>query len=222
MSRVERRITNRSRPARAAAAPENPARPGGCWFGDPGFGSCRALEVHGAAARQTGNARRPTCGAYLRRAGWLVIVLPLFAGCGSSASEQRAVEAADAGVFELLRSYSAAVEEGRWQDVISLYSEHPDFEWAEDGRIAYTSRAELRSGLEQVASRFSGAETEFRDVVVERLAPGTAHVRAKLNQRFTRPDGTGFGFTVILTAVVVETHGGWQFLKGHTSTVRPR
>lgn len=111
----------------------------------------------------------------MRTAGLLVLALTLLAGCVSLATDRRAAAAAEAGVLELLRSYSTAVEEGRWEDV-----------------------------------------------VVELLAPGTAHVRARVDQRFTRPDGTSFGFAVMLTAVVVESGTGWQFLKGHSSTLRPR
>lgn len=156
----------------------------------------------------------------MKRTALLIFMMPIVAGCGLSAAEQSVSEAAEAEVLALLAAYSAAVEEGRWEDVAGLYSDQPGFEWAEDGRIAYRSLEELRSGFEEVASQFSGAETEFTDVVVDLLAPATAHVRATVSQRFFRADGSGFDFTVIFTAVVVERGGAWKFLKGHTSTVR--
>lgn len=156
----------------------------------------------------------------MKRTALLTFVMPIVAGCGLFAAEQSVSEAAEAEVLALLAAYSGAVEEGRWEDVVGLYSDQPGFEWAEDGRIAYRSREELRSGFEEVASQFSGAETEFTDVVVDLLAP--AHVRATVNQRFLRADGSGFDFTVMFTAVVVERAGAWKFLKGHTSTVRSR
>lgn len=176
----------------------------------------------GSSRERRGNVGRHTGGGCLKRAGSSMFVMLIVAGCGPFAAGHGRSGAAEGGVLTLLAAYSAAVEEGRWEDVVDLYSGQPGFEWVEDGRIAYRSRQELRSAFEEVASQFSGAETEFTDVVVDRLAPGTAHVRATVNQRFSGLDGSGFGFTVMFTAVVVETDDGWKFLKGHTSTVRPR
>ncbi len=60
--------------------------------------------------------------------------------------------AAAAAVEDLIREWSAAGSEGRFEDLKALYANDSAFYWIERGRVAYPDYAAVVAGVDQAAS----------------------------------------------------------------------
>lgn len=146
-------------------------------------------------------------------------LLLLLAACSQP---ERAVTAAELesarnGATALIQEWASAGSEGRWDDLVQLYADDPDFAWVEQGRIRYPDRAAIAAGLAQAREANLTVRTSARDVVVTPLAADAAAVRAHISVVFGDPSAGGFALDGILTGVAVERAGRWQFLQGHLS-----
>ena len=147
----------------------------------------------------------------------------MLGGCSApppDGDDEESALAIETEVRGFLDQYSEAVGDGRWEDVVAMYADDPGFSWAEDGRIAYRSTAEIREAFEGLRTQFTSASTEFVDPKIVVLGPDVAHVTASVRQRFTVSEGDDFSFDALVTAVVVREQSGWRFIAGHTSTRR--
>ena len=119
-----------------------------------------------------------------------------------------------AGVASLLRSWASAQEEGRWDEVKSLYADDPNFYWVERGALAYADHDAIVAGLDQVTSMNATIKNRLGDIAVTPLADDAASFRAHLDVDFTS-DQFSFSMSGMLTGVTVLRDGRWVFLQGN-------
>lgn len=120
------------------------------------------------------------------------------------------------GVEALVREWSAAGAEGRWDDLKALYADDPGFAWIEQGRVAYADHAAVIAGVDQVASMGAMIRSEVEDIVATPLCADVAAFRASTKIGFVSPDFS-FDFEGAFTGVAVRDDGRWRFLNGHLS-----
>lgn len=161
------------------------------------------------------------------RAGTTLVsamLIILGVACDGRSSAELSAEHAAAitdSVRALLADYEEQVRAGAWDRVLDFYAEDPRFHWLEDGTLAYSSRDEIGSSLEWLASRFSDVQTSFEDPRVVPLAPGVAHVASPFRQSFVTGGGDTVSISGVVTAIAVRTDDGWKLLAGHSSTPNP-
>ena len=78
-------------------------------------------------------------------------------------------EAIEQGVETLIRNWSAAGAEGRWEDLKALYADDPSFYWVEQGRIAYSDYASVAAGVDQAAAMAAVISSSVDDFAVTPL-----------------------------------------------------
>ena len=152
-----------------------------------------------------------------------IAALLLLAAC---AQPERAVtaaqlSAAETGATELVEKWARSGSEGRWDDLIALYADAPDFAWIEQGENRYADHDAIAAGVRHARDANMTVRTSARDIVVTPLAPDAAAVRANVSIVFGDPAAGGFAFDGILTGVAIERDGRWMFLQGHLSSPPP-
>ncbi|MFZ5618093.1 MAG: nuclear transport factor 2 family protein [Pseudomonadota bacterium] len=120
------------------------------------------------------------------------------------------------GVEALLREWSAAGAEGRWNDLKTLYADDPNFAWIENGVVAYADYTSAVAGVDQVAAMNAMIRSEVSDIVVTPLAADAAAFRSTAAVGFVSPDFS-FDFKGAFTGVAILRDGRWLFLNGHLS-----
>lgn len=149
-----------------------------------------------------------------------LVALLLVTSCDQAPRAARAAEmnAARGSAIALVEEWAAAGSEGRWDDLVMLYADEPEFTWVEQGEIRYADRAAIEAGVAQVRAAQLQVHTVISDVVATPLSPDAATVRANYAIVFGDPAEGGYSFEGILTGVAVQRGGRWQFLQGHLSS----
>lgn len=157
------------------------------------------------------------------RTSMILLLSAVLAGCapapdrGGAATAVRVDEAAIvSGVETLIREWSAAGAEGRWDDLKALYADDPAFCWIEQGRVAYADRASVVAGVDQIAAMGAMIRSDVAEIVATPLGPDAASFRASTRIGFVSPEFS-FDFEGAFTGVAVRRDGRWQFLQGHLS-----
>ena len=143
---------------------------------------------------------------------WLGLVA--LAACASA--EKPAPAETAAGVEGLIREWSAAGADSRWDDLKALYANDPEFHWIEQGRVAYADYAAVAAGVDQIASTGATIKSAVDDINVTPLSADTASFRAHAAIGVATPDFS-FDFDGAFSGVAVLRDGRWRFLQGHLS-----
>lgn len=182
--------------------------------------------------RASAHGKSPSVNEGLRRSHALyrIFLLLLAAACSAPesrkvAADMKATPAADpaaaaAGVTALIREWSAAGAEGRWNDLKALYADDPDFYWVEQGRVAYDSAAAAAAGVDRVAAMNAMIRSDVDAIAVTPLSADAASFRAHTKIGFVSTDFS-FNFEGAFTGVAVRRDGRWRFLQGHLSRFDP-
>jgi hypothetical protein len=146
--------------------------------------------------------------------------LLLLAACSQPERAVTAAQmsAAETGATELVEEWARAGSEGRWDDLVALYADEPDFAWIEQGQNRYEDHDAIAAGVAQARDANMTVRTSVSDIVVTPLAPDAGAVRANVSIVFGDPAAGGFAFDGILTGVAIERNGRWMFLQGHLSS----
>lgn len=139
---------------------------------------------------------------------------PLAPGASPPAAADGA--AIEKGVADLLRDWSAAGAEGRWEDLKALYADDPSFYWVEQGRIAYSGYASVAAGVDQAAAMAAVISSSVDDIAVTPLGADAATFRAQATIAVSAAEFS-FDFEGAFTGVAVRRDGRWRFLNGHLS-----
>lgn len=155
-----------------------------------------------------------------------LVVFWLAAACaplapGASPPAAADAEAIEQGVETLIRNWSAAGAEGRWEDLKALYADDPSFYWVEQGRIAYSDFASVAAGVDQAAAMAAVISSSVDDIAVTPLGADAATFRAQATIAVSAPEFS-FDFEGAFTGVAVRRDGRWHFLNGHLSKAEPR
>ena len=144
----------------------------------------------------------------------------LAAACAPLAPTAADGEAIEKGVEALIRDWSAAGAEGRWEDLKALYADDPSFYWVEQGRIAYSDHASIAAGVDQAAAMAAVITNSVDDIAVTPLSADAATFRAQATIAVSAAEFS-FDFAGAFTGVAVRRDGRWQFLNGHLSKAEP-
>ncbi len=152
---------------------------------------------------------------------WAATLLPLLACAGESTPS--IAEAPDlgeirAGIETAFDAYRDHLQNGS-EDALTFYCEG-DLRWFEEGRLAYTSRADIARGLEQAAS-FGTVRFDFRDLFVTPTSSKQAWWSAAFTNAFGDPEQGGFQFSGVMTGLMERTDTSWCVRAGHTSSTPP-
>ncbi|MBY0422641.1 MAG: nuclear transport factor 2 family protein [Parvularculaceae bacterium] len=120
-----------------------------------------------------------------------------------------------------MRDWASAGEQGRWDDLKSLYDAGPGFVWIEQGRIAYPDHAAVVAGVEAAKAAKAEIRSTISDVVVTPLAADAAAFHARSTMTVASPSFR-FAFDGILSGVAVKRDGAWKLLQGHLSAPPPQ
>lgn len=153
----------------------------------------------------------------------LVALTLLLAACASPERAPTAAQlaAVESGATALVENWASAGAEGRWDELVALYADEPDFAWIEQGQNRYPDHDAVARGVAQARDANLTVRTRVEDVVVTPLAADAAAVRANVSIVFGDPAQGGFAFDGMLTAVAIERDGRWTFLQGHLSSPPP-
>jgi hypothetical protein len=124
------------------------------------------------------------------------------------------------GVQATLDSYRQLSAAGRWEGLIKLYAEEPNFRWVTNGRIVARSVDEIRKYLQALppGTRF---ETTYEGTEILPVTASVAEVVTHFQTQMRDDKGGGFGFGGMLTMTLVERQGSWKILSGHASSEIP-
>ena len=151
----------------------------------------------------------------------LSLLFALFAVAGSaslgaqdlSPAQAAAIRQGVQGALDAIREHSAA---GRWDDLLRLYADEPDFRWISNGAVAASSVAEIRKYYKGLAEG-TRVEQSYQNPEITPVAPGVAEVVTPFQTRLVDPKGPGFSFGGFLTMTFVQRADGWKILRGHAS-----
>jgi hypothetical protein len=90
--------------------------------------------------------------------------------------------------------------------------------WYEDGARRYSSRDEVLAALAAFPPS-TEVSTELGHISVDVITADRVHVAAPFRTQIRMPT-EGFAFSGVFTALLHRGPTGWQFVTGHTSTVR--
>lgn len=139
---------------------------------------------------------------------------PSAASAPAAIADDRAAVRSD--VEALLREWSLAGSEGRWNDLKELYADDPDFSWIENGAVAYDDYESVIAGVDQVAAMNASLTSRIDDIAIMPLADDAAAFRAGVSIDFSASEFS-FSFNGAFTGVAVLRDGRWRFLQGHLS-----
>lgn len=119
----------------------------------------------------------------------LVAPALLLAACAAPERAPTAAElaAAESGARALVENWVSAGSEGRWDELVALYADDPDFAWIEQGQNRYPDHAAVARGLAQARDANLTLRTRVDDIVVTPLARDAAAVRADVSMVFGDP-----------------------------------
>lgn len=150
-----------------------------------------------------------------------VLTLALTLGSLVAAEPKPSAPAADAHreLQAFLEKWNRAVAAHNVEGIRESYADNARFRWFEDGMLRYRSRDEIVGALSQFATG-THIETSLSEIEAEWLGANQMVGSAKFRTRVTMP-GQAFEYGGVFTLLVERAGGGWRFLHGHTSTVRP-
>lgn len=141
--------------------------------------------------------------------------LLLFVGC--AAPPQRDDAAVRVGVAALVKDWSSAGAEGRWEDLKALYADEPGFAWIEQGRLAYADHAAVVAGVDAAKDVGATIRSSVSDIAVTPLAADAAAFQARTVLAVESPSFS-FAFDGRISGVAVKRGDKWLFLQGHLSS----
>ena len=154
----------------------------------------------------------------------LLVCLALAGACASGGSarpapmSESAQRATEDSVRTMLGEFARLGAAAQWDSLALLYDDAPNFSWIENGNVVARSRAEIRRGLEKVPPGMALA-TRFDPLEVRALDIGVVFVQTTSHTQFVN-QATGapaFGFSTMLTMIVVRRPDGWKLRQGHAS-----
>lgn len=150
-----------------------------------------------------------------------VLTLALTLGGLVAAEPKPSASALDAHreLQAFLEKWNRAVATHDVAGIRESYSENAVFRWFEDGVLRYRSREEIVSALSQFPTG-TRIETTLSEVEAEWLGENRMIGSARFRTRLMMPDQS-FEYGGVFTLLVERAGGGWKFLHGHTSTMRP-
>lgn len=155
----------------------------------------------------------------------LSLLLVAISACSPAPSTVAAAAADTASVKSdvaaLIRAWSAAGAEGRWDDLKAIYADDPDFYWVEQGRVAYAGHAAVVAGVDQVAAMGATMTSSVDEIVVTPLGSDSASFRARA-EIAVASSSFSFDFKGAFTGVAVKRDGEWRLLQGHLSAEEQR
>jgi ketosteroid isomerase-like protein len=122
----------------------------------------------------------------------------------------------DAAWADYVRRINAADFDG----ALRYYADDPRFSWVEDGKVRYTTRAQVAQAFAQL-KQMGTAKFEYGPLTI---TPGSSDA-ATLSTSYKTTIGSAgkeFSFGGTMTIDLVRTNDGWQFLTGNTTTSRQR
>ena len=149
---------------------------------------------------------------------FIILAATALSGCAKPA-KQVATGDVDTGVSALVKDWSQAGEEGRWDDLKALYADEPGFVWIEQGRVAYADHVAVVAGVDQAAAMGAKIESDVGAVSVTPLSPDAAAFHARTTLRVASPE-FAFDFDGMLSGVAVKRGERWLFLQGHLSALQ--
>ena len=156
----------------------------------------------------------------VKETGGIVLLFSLaMSSCQTQSPDVAAVEA---GVRGLLQQYSESINSGDWSGVLDLYSDDKRFHWAEDGQLAYPSKAAVAAGLEGLASSLESTEIRAGEVQITALSDRHALAAFSYEQSLVFSSGQSFRFSGFITMTLQREGADWKILAGHSSSPRRR
>ena len=154
----------------------------------------------------------------------VVAVVAAVAGCAQPPATRATPSAAtDAALTDTVRAFLSEFARlgaaAQWDSLSMFYDDAPGFSWVESGAVVARSRAEIRRGLDKVAAGMA-LRTTFDSLAVSVLEPTVAVVRSNTRTQYVdRVSGKpAFGFSTMLTLVLVRRADGWKMHQGHASS----
>jgi len=114
-------------------------------------------------------------------------------------------------VEEFVGKYNAHDAEGAAEYLI----EDPGFQWIEDGRTIYETRAAAIAGLTSFFLGFSGARLEAYDVKVVMQADEAATASFKYTQTISAGGQAALKAEGVMTLAMTQRDGSWKILVAH-------
>ena len=124
-------------------------------------------------------------------------------------------------IRETLKEYETLLNSGNYEDLLRFYADDPRFSFFEDGQVKYSSVEEVASALKQLA-QFGPGRFEYGEPNIILLCSDVASTSSTFKTTFGEVGKGGFGFSGVLTAILIKSGSGWRFLVGHTSTEKIR
>ncbi len=139
-------------------------------------------------------------------------------GCGQSGSN-KSDQVND--IRKTFTEYETLLNSGNYEGLLQFYADDPRFYWMENGEVKYSSLEEIASALKQLAQYGPGL-FEYGEPNIILLCSDVASLSTTFKTTFGEEGKSGFSFSGALTATLIKTGSGWQFLFGHSSTHRPQ
>ena len=117
--------------------------------------------------------------------------------------------------------YESLLNSGNYEKLLNFYADDPRFLFMEDGQVKYSSSNEIKNALDQLA-QFGPGNFEYEEPDIILLCSGVAMLSTTFKTTFGKVGKGGFSFSGALTATLIKSDLGWQFLVGHSSTLRKR
>ncbi len=143
-------------------------------------------------------------------------------GSQADALSEHDIQDVRAEVEATLAEYRNAVNRSDWETVKELYLDDPRFHWVEDGRLAYSSQADVIAALDTVYPSVESAHYESVELIITPLTRDLAQVSTRYIQDLVLTSGSKLELVGAITILMHRASGGWGFLMGHSSTTRDR
>ncbi len=124
-------------------------------------------------------------------------------------------------VTDLVRRWADAGENGRWDELKSLYADEEGFAWIEQGVVRYQNHAAVAAGLDAARDMALAVDNGVGAIVVVPIADDAAALHAEISSA-VRSDAFSYDFDGVLSAVAVKRDGQWRFLHRHLSEPPPQ
>lgn len=138
----------------------------------------------------------------------------LLSACSAPGGREDAAVRKD--VEALLRNWSSAGQQKRWDDLKALYADEAGFVWIEQGRVAYADHAAIVAGVDAASGAGADIRASISDIAVTPLSADAAAFHAMTSLQ-VKSDQFAFSFDGVVSGVAVKRAGGWKLLQGHLS-----
>ena len=151
----------------------------------------------------------------------MLLLLFLLQACEANQDAQADADAQRTHIMAVFNAYTEAINAAQYDAAVQHYADTEAFQWFEDGRLRYSSRAEVRSALDEVA-QYGDVKTRFGEADITILGKDHALLSAAFDTQIGDPIQGGFRFSGIMTITLAQIDNEWKFLKGHTSSKQER